>query len=116
MSATALLNLSKAGFTDAQVTALAEHFDSQTATKSDIAKLNAEIEKSRADVSRDIEQVRADVSRDIERSRADLELKIAGLDTKIAESKTETIKWVAGLLIAQTAAIVALIRFLPGMH
>jgi hypothetical protein len=36
--------------------------------------------------------------------------------SKIADSKAETIKRVAGLLIVQGAAVVALIRFLPGMH
>jgi hypothetical protein len=87
MSATALLNLSKAGFTDAQVTALAEYFDSQMATKADIAELRTEL------------------SINIERVRSDLEIKIADI-------KTDTIKWVAGMLIAQGAAIVALVRVL----
>jgi hypothetical protein len=91
MSATAVLNLSKAGFTDAQVTALAEYFDSQMATKADIAELRTELRI-------EIEKVRFN------------------LEVKIAETKAETIKWVAELLIAQGAAIVALIRFLPGLH
>ena len=86
MSATALLNISKAGFTDAQVTALAEYFDSQVATKADIAELRTEIVESKAELKLDIERVRSD-----------------------------TIKWVTGLLIAQGAAIVALVRF-PGVH
>jgi hypothetical protein len=87
MSATAILNLSKAGFTEAQVTALAEYFDSQMATKADIAELKFDIEKLRAD-----------------------------MEVKIAEAKADTIKWVAGLLTAQGAAIVALVKLLPGAH
>jgi hypothetical protein len=83
------------------VTALAEYFNSQMATKGDIAELKLEIEK-----------VRADLARDIAALRGDLELKIAGLDVKIADAKADTIKWVAGLLVAQGAAIVALLRFL----
>jgi hypothetical protein len=98
MSSTAILKLAESGFSDAQVRALAEFFDSQMATKADIAELRLEIEK-----------VRRDLSTDIARVRADLEL-------KISETKAETIKWVAGLLIAQGAAIVALIRFLPAPH
>jgi hypothetical protein len=94
MSATALLNLSKAGFTDAQVSALAEYFDSQMATKDDIAELKLEIEKVRSELKLDVEKVRSD------------------LEIKIADSKADTIKWVAGLLVAQGAAIVALVRFL----
>ncbi|MGA8399616.1 MAG: hypothetical protein WB697_06985 [Stellaceae bacterium] len=105
MSATAVLNLSKAGFTDEQVTALAEYFDPQMATKADIAELK-----------RDIEQIRADLGRDIAAVRGDVDLKISGVAVTIAEVKAETIKWVAGLLIAQGAAVVALIRFLPEMH
>ena len=90
MSATAVLNLSKAGFTDAQVSALAEYFDTQMATKTDVADLKLEM---------------ADIKLGIERVRSDLEV-------KIADVKTDTIKWVAGLLIAQGAAIVAVIRLL----
>jgi hypothetical protein len=87
MSATAILNLSKAGFTEAQVTALAEYFDSQMATKADVAELKFDIEKLRAD-----------------------------MEVKIAEARADTIKRVAGLLIAQGAAIVALVKLLPGAH
>jgi hypothetical protein len=43
-------------------------------------------------------------------------LKIAGLDVKIGEAPIATIKWVAGLMVAQSAAIVALIKFLPGVN
>lgn len=123
MTATALLDLAKAGFTDEQVRALAAYFDSQMATKADIAELR-----------RDIEQVRADLTAELARIRADLDLKIAGVDLKIAavdlkvvgvelkiaESKAEIIKWVvgwvAGLLVAQGAAVIALIRLVLGAH
>ncbi len=98
MSATAILNLSKAGFTEAQVTALAEYFDSQMATNADIAELKFGIEKLRAEVATDLPKLGAD------------------LEVKIAEAKADTIKWVVGLLIAQGAAIVALVKLLPGAH
>ncbi len=116
MSSTAILKLAESGFTEAQVRALAEFFDSQMATKTDIAEVKHEIAEIKAELKYDIEKVRADLTFDIAGVRADLELKIAGLDVKIGEAKADTIKWVAGLLVAQGAAIVALIRFLPGIH
>ncbi len=123
MSATAVLNLSKAGFTDAQVQALAQYFDEQVATKADIEELRLEIgqvrleiEKVRSDLTVEIEKVRADLTIEIEKVRSDLEQKIAAVDLRLSETKADIVKWVAGLLVAQGAAVVALIRFLPGMH
>src|SRR5579885_3647703 len=101
MSATAVLNLSKAGFTDAQVQALAQYFDEQVATKADIEELRLEIGQVRLE---------------IEKVRSDLTQKIAAVDLPLSETKADIVKWVAGLLVAQGAAVVALIRFLPGMH
>jgi hypothetical protein len=105
MSATAILNLSKAGSTEAQVTALAEYFDSQMATRTDIAELNVSL---KADI--------AELHVALEKVRGELELKIAAVELKIVEAKADTIKWVAGLLIAQGAAVVALVKLLPGAH
>src|SRR5579885_2065414 len=112
MSATAVLNLSKAGFTDAQVQALAQYFDEQVATKADIEELRLEIGQVRLE----IEKVRSDLTIEIEKVRSDLEQKIAAVDLRLSETKADIVKWVAGLLVAQGAAVVALIRFLPGMH
>ena len=112
MSATAVLNLSKAGFTDAQVQALAQYFDEQVATKADIEELRLEIGQVRLE----IEKVRSDLTVEIEKVRSDLEQKIAAVDLRLSETKADIVKWVAGLLVAQGAAVVALIRFLPGMH
>src|SRR5579871_6707357 len=68
MSATAVLNLSKAGFTDAQVQALAQYFDEQVATKADIEELRLEIGQVRLE----IEKVRSDLTVEIEKVRSDL--------------------------------------------
>src|SRR5579871_1048424 len=103
MSATAVLNLSKAGFTDAQVQALAQYFDEQVATKADIEQLRLEIEKVRSDLTLEIGQVRLE----IEKVRSDLEQKIAAVDLRLSETKADIVKWVAGLLVAQGAAVVA---------
>jgi hypothetical protein len=116
MTATALLDLAKAGFTDEQVRALAAYFDSQMATKANITELKGDLAEVKAELKYDIEKLRVELTAELARVRADLELKIAGLDLKIADSKVEIIKWVIGVMIAQGAAIVALIKLLPGAH
>ncbi|HEX3883744.1 MAG TPA: hypothetical protein VHW66_13870 [Stellaceae bacterium] len=114
MSATAVLNLSKAGFTDAQVEALAGYFGSHMATKARVEKIRFDIEKVRSDHSVKIEQLRS--SLELQKRRAVSQKKIAGVALQVSERKVDVIKWVAGLMIAQGAAIVALVRLLPGMH
>lgn len=51
---------------------------------------------------------------------AKVELRIAELKRDIAESKSDILKWVAGMFVAQTALIIAalfaLVRLLPGVH
>jgi hypothetical protein len=42
-----------------------------------------------------------------------MEARFAQLEQKIAEAQTSMIKWFTGLMIAQGAAIVALIKLLP---
>jgi hypothetical protein len=43
-----------------------------------------------------------------------LEARLAQIEQKIADAPTAMIKWFAGVMIAQAAAIVALIKLLPG--
>jgi len=49
-------------------------------------------------------------------TKADLELKLAEVEARlvaeIAKSKAETVKWIAGLLMAQAAVIAALVKLL----
>jgi len=49
-------------------------------------------------------------------TKADLEIGLKALEVRLVESmaafKSETIKWVAGLLVAQSAIIVALVKLL----
>lgn len=83
-------DLKSAGFAEAQAKAMAEvqknafaevfeNRDHQAATKSDIAELLLEIERTRRD---------------------------------IAEIKADTIKWVAGLLLAQAAVVATLVKLI----
>jgi hypothetical protein len=86
MTAAAVLKLQRAGFTEEQVEALAESFDDQLATKADLAAA----------------------------AKADLAAAEARLETKIEQSRADTIKWVIGVGFAQPATIPAVLRLFPG--
>jgi hypothetical protein len=43
-----------------------------------------------------------------------LDARLAPVEQKIADAQTAMIKWFSGVMIAQAAAIVALIKLLPG--
>jgi hypothetical protein len=49
-------------------------------------------------------------------TKGDIALLRSEMDTKLAELKAEIIRWVFGIGLAQIAAIVALIKLLPGPH
>lgn len=91
MAAAGILKLQRAGFNEQQVEALAEYFDEQMITKADLASGLAAV-------------------------RAELATVEARLETKIEQSRSDTIKWVIGVAFAQAATILAVLRFLPGPH
>ena len=91
MAAAGILKLQRAGFSEQQVEALAEYFDEQMATKADLSAVEARLEAT------------------LHRVRAELE-------TKIEQTRSDTIKWVVGVAFAQAAIILAVLRFLPGVH
>ena len=99
-------NLTAAGFTDAQAEALTDalrqsQFEfSDLATKADLAAIRGEM-ATKADA--------ADL-------RHDTRVEFANVRREMAETKTELIKWVLGIGLAQVAAIVALLKLLPGGH
>ena len=86
-----------------------EMIEENLASKNDLktteSNLTKYIESVRAELKKDIESVRAELKKDIELLRSELR-------REIAESKVSVIKWVAGMLIAQAAFIVALIKLL----
>ena len=43
-----------------------------------------------------------------------LEIRLAQVEQKIADTQTSMIKWFTGVMVAQAAAIVALVKLLPG--
>ncbi len=107
MTASAILKLQRAGFTEEQVEALAEYVDEQLATKADLAgaveQVRGELNAAEARLKTTIEQVRGEL-RTVE----------ARLETKIEQARADTIKWVIGVGFAQAATILAVLRLFPG--
>jgi len=60
------------------------------------------------------EAIRKDLAtkHDIALVQKDIALLKADVDTKLAETKADLIKWVAGMLVAQSAIIAALVKLL----
>jgi predicted nuclease with TOPRIM domain len=72
---------------------------------------------TKEDLARGIAEVRAEIAEvraDMRAMEGRLETKIQQLETKIHEAKASMVMWFAGMMIAQAAAIVALIKLLPG--
>ena len=107
---------------EVQAQVFREVIESNLATKRDIAEVKADIERVKADIERvkadiervkaDIEKVRAELKADIERVKADIAKVKAELELKIERTKAELIKWIMGMLIAQSAVIVGLMQIL----
>jgi hypothetical protein len=81
--------------------------------------LQKEIEQLRAELKADIEQIRADLREtelrlqmQIEQIRADLKLDIEQLRGEVARTKVDLLKWIVPLMLAQVAAIAALVKLL----
>ncbi len=107
MTASAILKLQRAGFTEAQVQALAEYVDEQLATKADLA---AAVEQVRGE----LRAAEARVQTTIEQVRGELKTTEARLETTIKQARSDTIKWVVGVAFAQVATILAILRLFPG--
>jgi hypothetical protein len=75
----------------------------------DIAQLatKTDLEQLRLATKTDLEQLRLATKTDLEQLRL-------ATTADLAELKTEVLKWVIGLMIAQTAAIVGLVKLLLG--
>jgi hypothetical protein len=95
VTATAILDLEKAGFSREQVEALARLLEAQVATKLDLAELRGELKA-------DIAELRGDLRREI------------------AEVKFDIVKWIVGFGIVQTGALIgaafAMLKLFPGGH
>ncbi|MBF0296804.1 MAG: DUF1640 domain-containing protein [Magnetococcales bacterium] len=69
------------------------------------AKLTQDIKQLEAKLTQDIKQLEAKLTQDIKELEIKLTREIKALDTKIETTKADTIKWTAGMFVAQTALI-----------
>ena len=86
--------------------------ESREATRKEIASLREDTKREIASLKEDTKREIKGLGEDTRREIKELDRKITGLEVKIAETKTETLKWTAGFLLAQTGVIVALIKVL----
>ena len=107
MTATAILDLEKAGFSREQVEALARWHEagidlSHLATKADLADVRTELAELKGDLRREIADAKAE------------------LKGEVAAAKLGTIKWVIGVGVAQIGRVVgaayAILKLFPGGH
>ena len=106
-------HMTKAGFTEQQAEAMAEEqvslLNSNLATEASLAKVDADLKAEIARVENELKVEIAKVDADLKAEIARLKVEIAKVETTIAGAKTETIKWVAGMLLVQTMVIVGLL-------
>jgi hypothetical protein len=79
----------------------------------------AHVRESELRLQKEIEQVRAELratelrlQKEIEQVRADLKLDIEQLRGEVARAKIDLLKWLVPLMLAQVAAIAALVKLL----
>ena len=123
--------LQRAGLTEEQasvhVEALRTLVEHDLATKQDIANVQRDIaelrketqqniESLRKETQQNIESLRKETQQGIESLRKETDVKLAELNVslvkEIATAKAETIKWVAGMLVAQGAVVATLVKLL----
>ncbi|MEO5330682.1 MAG: CCDC90 family protein [Magnetococcus sp. YQC-5] len=83
---------------------------SQTELKRDIKEMDTKIETIRAELKRDLAEMETNLRKDMNlmetNLRKDMNLMESNLKRDIESSKVETIKWTAGMFVAQTAMII----------
>ena len=84
---------------------LADVLDSHFASKHDIAEVNRSIQELAASTQRDMKQLEVSLRHEIAESAA-------ALRRELAEVRADTLKWMAGLLLAQASLIVAAVKLL----
>jgi len=92
------------GITDADTSSLA--------TKEDLRHVETALKEDIALVKEDIRQVETTLKEDIALVRTELKEDIAAIKTDIANSHADILKWLFGIIFAQTAIVIAVFSFL----
>ena len=79
-------------------------------TKEDFKQLKEDLKRLENTTKEDLKREIAGLRKDID---ARFELQRKDIDAKIEKSKFDLIKWVIGLLIAQSGLILTILRFFP---
>ena len=87
--------------------------NNQIATRQDLnvqeLKLTKEIKEVELRLTKEIERVRADLTKEIEQVRGELRLEIEKVRVELHQVKASILKWLIGLLLAQTVTIIGVI-------
>ncbi|MBF0283411.1 MAG: hypothetical protein HQL51_03035 [Magnetococcales bacterium] len=117
-----------AGFSEPQAAIQAEALmalvEDRLATKTDLARVEAELKRDIKELDVRIATVEANLKRDIKELEIRLEARIttesATLRKEIAETKADLIKWMVGLAVAQLGLVggllLAILRAIPAAH
>ncbi|BAP89292.1 uncharacterized protein E1O_21610 [Burkholderiales bacterium GJ-E10] len=104
----------QADIADLRATAQADIADLRSTTQADIAALRSTTEAGFADLRStahaDVASLRSATEGNMAEFRAEVRGEFATIRTEFVDFKAEIIKWVAGLMIAQTAALGVIIK------
>lgn len=112
--------LKEAGTSEEKARAAAGAISGKTdlATKADLSELRtglrAEMAELRTELRAEMTELRSELRAEMAELRSEMALLEQRLTGRITESQNSLIKWLVPVLIGQAAAIVALIKLLPG--
>ncbi len=86
--------------------------DENIVSKRDLNDLDAKIDARLAEVKRDIKELDVSVKRDIEMVRKDVEMVRKEFKADLETTKTDLIKWMVALLLAQLGLLMTFGRFI----
>ncbi|WP_448381967.1 hypothetical protein [Desulfosoma sp.] len=78
------------------------------ATRDDLEITKLHLQKEMEQLRREVEQIRAELKKEMAQLRCEVEQIRAELKVDLAATKTSLVKWVAGMLLAQTGVVASL--------